>query len=70
MKRHWDTVIAGIGFALGVAAMAGSVFTEEFAHAAGAEARGYDALFHSVEGARCATMAVPATLVARNEMDS
>jgi len=67
MKRHWDTVIAAVGFALGVAAMAGTLLTEEFAHAAASEARGYDALFQSVQAPACATMAVSATLVASNQ---
>jgi hypothetical protein len=51
MKRHWDAVVASLGLVLGVAAMAGLLVTEEYAHAAGAEARGYDALFHVVADA-------------------
>ena len=53
MKRYWDAVAASLGLALGVAAMAGMLVTDEFAQAAGAEARGYDALFHVVTQARC-----------------
>jgi hypothetical protein len=48
MKRQWDTVVAGFGLMLGVVLMAGMVLTGEYAHAAGFEARGIDALFHVV----------------------
>jgi hypothetical protein len=70
MKRHWDAVVASLGLALGVAAMAGLLVTEEFAHAAGAEARGYDALFHVVadtEGPSGNAAGMPTVLVASNE---
>jgi hypothetical protein len=72
MGRQLNAVAATLGLALGVAAMAGMLFTDEFAHAAGAEARGYDALFHVVAseprvvGDLPAT-AGPATLMACNE---
>jgi hypothetical protein len=48
MKRHWDTVIAGLGLMLGVMAMVGTILTDEYSHAASAEARGMNALFHVV----------------------
>jgi Flp pilus assembly protein CpaB len=72
MKRHWDAVVASLGLALGVAAMAGLLVTEEFAHAAGAEARGYDALFHVVADAEAcppgAGAGMQTVLVASNEV--
>jgi hypothetical protein len=46
MKRHWNSVAAAIALMLGVAAMSGMVVTDEYAHAASAEARGYQALFN------------------------
>jgi hypothetical protein len=46
MKRQLDSMAAALALALGVAAMAGTLVTDEYAHAAGAEARGYQALFH------------------------
>jgi hypothetical protein len=73
MKQYKDAIAATFGLVLGVAAMAGLLFTDEFAHAAGAEARGYDALFHVVAaeprvvGDLPAT-AGPATLMACNEV--
>jgi len=72
MGRQLDAVVATLGFVLGVAAMAGVLFTDEFAHAAGAEARGYDALFHVVAAeprvvGDLPTTAGPATLMACNE---
>ncbi|WP_322404393.1 hypothetical protein [Massilia luteola] len=68
MKAHRDAVAAVFGLVLGVAAMAGTVLTDEYAHAAGAEARGYDALFHVVAtGEQCDANAIPAVLVASNE---
>jgi hypothetical protein len=48
MKTHRDAIAAIAGLVFGVAAMAGTVLSDEYAHAAGAEARGYDALFHVV----------------------
>jgi hypothetical protein len=71
MKRHWDAVVASLGLALGVAAMAGMLVTEEYAHAAGAEARGYDALFHVVadaDGKSGDAAGAHAVLVASNEV--
>ena len=76
MKAHRDGIAAVFGLLLGVAAMAGTVLTDEYAHAAGAEARGYDALFHVVAtGEQCDAVhsltapdrAIPAVLVASNE---
>jgi hypothetical protein len=45
MKAHRDAIAAVFGLVLGVATMAGTVLSDEYAHAAGAEARGYEALF-------------------------
>jgi hypothetical protein len=68
MKAHRDGIAAVFGLILGVMAMAGTVLTDEYAHAAGAEARGYDALFHVVAtGEQCDAHAIPAVLVASNE---
>ncbi|WP_198115896.1 hypothetical protein [Massilia rhizosphaerae] len=70
MKAHRDAVAAVFGLVLGVVAMAGTVLTDEYAHAAGAEARGYDALFHVVaKGEQCGANAIPAVLVAANEVN-
>ena len=67
MKRHWDSLIAVLGLALGVATMACTIVSGEYAHAAGAEARGYDALFHMVADARYGARA-GGTLVACDEV--
>ena len=68
MKAHRDGIAAVFGLILGVTAMAGTVLTDEYAHAAGAEARGYDALFHVVAtGEQSGANAIPAVLVAANE---
>ena len=68
MKAQRDGVAAVFGLVLGVVAMAGTVLTDEYAHAAGAEARGYDALFHVVAtGDRCDANVVPGVLVAAND---
>ncbi|WP_296942209.1 hypothetical protein [uncultured Massilia sp.] len=73
MNTQRDTVAATLGLVLGVVAMVGLLFTDEFAHAASAEARGYDALFHVVAseprvvGDLPAT-AGPATLLACSEV--
>jgi hypothetical protein len=70
MKAHRDAVAAVFGLVLGVVAMAGTVLTDEYAHAAGAEARGYDALFHVVAtGEQCGANAIPSVLVAANEVN-
>lgn len=72
MKNQRDAYAAVFGLVLGVAAMIGVLFTDEYAHAASAEARGYDALFRVVAseprvvGDLPAT-AGPATLLACNE---
>jgi hypothetical protein len=71
MKAHRDGIAAVFGLVLGVTAMAGTVLTDEYAHAAGAEARGYDALFHVVAtGEQCDATAIPSVLVAANEVNS
>jgi hypothetical protein len=71
MKAHRDGIAAVFGLVLGVTAMAGTVLTDEYAHAAGAEARGYDALFHVVAtGEQCDATAIPSVLVATNEVKS
>jgi len=68
MKAHRDAVAAVFGLILGVVAMAGTVLTDEYAHAASAEARGYDALFHVVAtGEQCDATAVPTVLMAANK---
>jgi len=70
MKAQRDAVAAVFGLVLGVVAMAGTVLTDEYAHAAGAEARGYDALFHVVAtGEQCDANAlrIPNVLVAAND---
>ena len=70
MKAHRDGIAAVFGLVLGVVAMAGMVLTDEYAHAASAEARGYDALFHvAATGERCDATAIPATLMAANEVN-
>jgi hypothetical protein len=66
MKRHRESIAAALGLVLGMAAMAGSVGTGVYAHAAGAEARGWQALFHeaaSGEPSRIAAEPVPAAPV-------
>ncbi|NIA56772.1 hypothetical protein HAV22_24425 [Massilia sp. TW-1] len=70
MKTHRDAIAAVFGLILGVVAMAGTVLTDEYAHAAVAEARGYDALFHVVAtGEQCDANELPAVLVAANEVN-
>jgi hypothetical protein len=66
MKRHLDSIAASLGLVLGVAAMAGALASGEFAKAAAAEARGYQALFHLAAGDGCRSATVPATLLAAN----
>jgi hypothetical protein len=71
MKAHRDGIAAVFGLILGVVAMAGTVLTDEYAHAAGAEARGYDALFHVVAtGEQCDATVNPSVLVAANDVKS
>lgn len=68
MKAQRDGIAAVFGLVLGVVAMAGTVLTDEYAHAAGAEARGYDALFHVVAtGEQCDAHVVPGVLMAAND---
>ena len=70
MKAHRDGIAAVFGLVLGVVAMAGMVLTDEYAHAASAEARGYDALFHVVAtGEQCDATAIPSVLVAANKVN-
>jgi hypothetical protein len=70
MKAHRDGIAAVFGLVLGVVVMAGSVLTDEYAHAAGAEARGYDALFHvGAKGEQCDAAAVPTVLMAANKVN-
>ena len=67
MKAHRDGIAAVFGLVLGVVAMAGTVLTDEYAHAASAEARGYDALCHvTAKGEQCDTTAIPSVLVANH----
>jgi hypothetical protein len=46
--KHRDGMVATLAFTLSVTLMAGLVGTGVYAHAAGAEAAGYQALFHVV----------------------
>ncbi len=45
MKHHRDSIASVVGLVLGVMLMAGTIVTDEYVHAASAEARGYQALF-------------------------
>ena len=45
MKLHLDSIAPLLALVLGVVFMACMVLSDEYAHAAGAEARGYQALF-------------------------
>jgi formate hydrogenlyase subunit 3/multisubunit Na+/H+ antiporter MnhD subunit len=51
MKLHLDRIGPAVALILGVVLMAVLVLSDEYTHAAGAEARGYHALF-AVGGAR------------------
>jgi hypothetical protein len=46
--KHRDGIFASLALALSVTLMAGLVGTGAYAHAAGAEAAGYQALIHVV----------------------
>jgi hypothetical protein len=46
--KHRDGIFASLALALSVTLMAGLVGSGAYAHAAGAEACGYQALFHMV----------------------
>ena len=48
-----NSIVAGIAMALGTLAMAGVVGSGAYAQAAGAEARGVDALSSAVAGTLC-----------------
>ena len=67
MTTHRDAIAATLSLVLGVAAMAGVVATDLYAQAAGAEARGVQALFQKVEPARSDSAAGP-TRLAINEV--
>jgi hypothetical protein len=45
MKQHRDSIASALALVLGVVLMAGMIVSDEYAHAAGAEARGYQAWF-------------------------
>jgi hypothetical protein len=68
MKRHLDALFAVLGLVLGVALMAATVATGQYAQAAGAEARGIDALFRAVERTHYNAPQAPASLLAMNEV--
>jgi hypothetical protein len=46
--KHRDGIVASLALTLGVTLMAGLVGSGAYAHAAGAEAQGCQALFHVV----------------------
>ncbi|UGQ48248.1 hypothetical protein [Massilia endophytica] len=46
--KHRDGIFATVAVALSSLALAGMVYTDEYSHAASAEAKGYDALTHEV----------------------
>jgi hypothetical protein len=46
--KHRDGILASLALALSVTLMAGLVGSGAYAHAAGAEACGYQALFHVI----------------------
>lgn len=48
LMKHRDGILASLALALSVMLMAGLVGSDAFAHAAGEEARGWQALFHVV----------------------
>jgi hypothetical protein len=68
MKTHRDAIAATLSLVLGVAAMAGVVATDLYAQAAGAEARGVQALFQKVAPARSDSSAAGPTRLAVNEL--
>jgi hypothetical protein len=75
VMKHRDGILAGLGLALSVTLMAGLVGTDVYAHAAGAEAAGYQALFHVVAGGECdiplqQDAKAGATVVAVNEVQA
>lgn len=62
MKWHLDRIATTLGLVAAVAAMSGMVATGAYDHAAAAEARGYQALFHAVSQ-QAAPTTVPSTEV-------
>lgn len=68
MKRHLDALYAVLGLVLGVAAMAATVASGQYAQAAGAEARGIDALFRVMEHSHYNAPQAPVSLLAVNEV--
>jgi hypothetical protein len=48
--RHQGTILGAIVVALGAAGLVGAVATDAYSRAAGAEARGYQALVRQMEG--------------------
>jgi hypothetical protein len=73
--KHRDGILASLGLALSVTLMAGLVGTDVYAHAASAEAAGYQALFHVVADDHCDIPLQPdaraeATIVAANEVQA
>jgi len=69
MKRHRDGIAAALGLVLGVAAMVGMVVSGVYANAAGAEARGVQALFHAAGAGPAAPAALLASNDIKNEVD-
>jgi hypothetical protein len=67
MERYRDTVAAIFGLVLGVLAVTGTLATGAYADAAGAEARGNDALFQVFAARHCAAKAT--ALMAANEVN-
>ena len=68
MKTHRDAIVATLSLVLGVAAMAGVLATDLYAQAAGAEARGAQALFQSVAPERADSAAAAPARLAINEV--
>jgi hypothetical protein len=50
VMRHRDGILATVGVALCAAALMGIITTDVYSRAAGAEARGYQALVRQMEG--------------------
>lgn len=73
MKLDRHEISAVLGVALGTAVVAAAVLSDDYAQAAGAEARGYDSLFHALApmdndaASGASAGAVSATLTAFHE---